>query len=54
MAEWDLEVTLILHEKNVKFELSHQKQVLDECNSTSEVFLLNYVHISILVNWYYI
>ena len=43
-------VTLILQEKIAKFELSHQKKVLDECSSTLENFLVKYVHISILVS----
>ena len=38
--------TLILQEKIAKFELSHQKKVLDECSSTLEFFLVKYVHIS--------
>ena len=41
---------LILQEKIAKFELSHQKKVLDECSSTLEFFLVKYVHISILVS----
>ena len=35
-------VTLILQEKFVKFELSHQKKVLDKCNSTLEFFLVKF------------
>ena len=42
--------TLTLQEKIAKFELSHQKKVLDECSSTLEFFLEKYVHISILVS----
>ena len=42
--------SLILQEKIAKFELSHQKKVLDECSSILEFFLVNNVHISILVS----
>ena len=42
--------SLILQEKIAKFELSHQKKVLDECRSILEFFLVIYVHISILVS----
>ena len=44
-------VRIIFHihfiRKITKFELSHQKKVLDECSSTLEYFLVKYVHISI-------
>ena len=46
----DSKVTYILQEKIVKFELGHQKKVLDECSSTLEFFLVKYLHISILVS----
>ena len=39
----------ILHEKIAKFELGHQKKVLDECSSTLEFFLVKFVHVSIWV-----
>ena len=42
-----LKVALILQEKITKFELSHQKIVLNDCSSILEFFL---VHISILVS----
>ena len=48
----DSKVTHILQEKIVKFELGHQKKVLDECSSTLEFFLVKYLHISILVSLY--
>ena len=43
-------MTLILQQKFAKFEVSQQKNVLDECSSTLEFFLVNYVHISILIS----
>ena len=43
-------ITLILQEKVAKFELSHQKKVLDEYSSTLEFFFVNYVHILILIS----
>ena len=46
----DSKVTHILQEIIVKFELGHQKKVLDECSSTLEIFLVKYVYTSILVN----
>ena len=42
----DSKVTLILQEKIVKFELGHQRKVLDEYSLTLEFFLVKYVHIS--------
>ena len=33
-----IQKSLILQEKIAKFELSHQKNVLDECSSTLESF----------------
>ena len=42
--------TLILQEKIAKFDLSHQKKVLNECSLTLKFFLVKYVHISILVS----
>ena len=42
-----IQKSLILQEKTAKFELSHQKKVLDECSSTLGFFLVKYVHISI-------
>ena len=53
MVEWDSKVTLISEEKKAKFQLSHQKPVVHECYGTLEVFPLNFVHISLEVNWYY-
>ena len=43
------EITHILQEKIVKFELD-QKKVLDEYSSNLEFFLVKCVHISILIN----
>ena len=37
--------SLILQEKIAKFELGHQKRVLDERSSTLEFFLVKCVHI---------
>ena len=37
----------IVQEKIAKFELNHQKNVLDECSSTLEFFIVKYFHISI-------
>ena len=47
--DWIHRGTLILQEKIAKFELGHQKKVLDECSSTLEFFLVKFVHISIFV-----
>ena len=44
---------VILQDKIVKFELNHQKEILDEYSSTLEIFLVKHVHISILVSRYY-
>ena len=44
-----IQKSLILQEKIAKFELSHQKKVLDECSSTLEFFPIKYEHISIFV-----
>ena len=41
-----IQKSFIIQEKIAKFELSHQKKVIDECSSTLEFFLLQYVHIS--------
>ena len=49
MSSPDSIVTLILQEKIAKFELNHQKEDLDEYGSTLEFFLVQHVHISILV-----
>ena len=39
MSSVDSKITLILLEKIAKFELSHQKKVLDECSLTLEFLL---------------
>ena len=44
----DSKVTLIVQEKIVEFDLSHQENVLDECSLLLENFLVKYVHTSIL------
>ena len=44
-----IQKSLILQEKFAKFELSHQKGILDECSSTLEFFLGKYVHNSISI-----
>ena len=49
MSGLDSKITIILQEKIAKFELSHQKKVLDECSSTLEFFIVKYVHIFIFV-----
>ena len=43
-----IHISLILQEKIAKFELSHQKKVLDECSSTMEFFLVKYVNVLFL------
>ena len=47
-----IQKSLIFQEKIAKFELSQEKKVLDECSSTLKIFLVKYVHISILIRCY--